>query len=81
MRGTLDEQTKVTILTKEQLVCIIQVIVSVCLVMLPLFASDDDPKLSIKYVKTQFQWNQKKDLVVEKLFDNFKPGSKNTQFH
>ena len=71
-RSTLDEQTKKTTLTKEQLDCIIEVIVNVSLVMLPIYASDFPSGDKQQYMKMQVQWYQKRHMIAEKLAKSFK---------
>ena len=71
-RPSMEEPTKMARLTKDQLHCIVSIIVNVSLTLLPLYASDVDQENRRTFVRTLIQWHQRSESCVQTLIQQIK---------
>ena len=66
-------------LTKDQLRCIVSIMVNIALILIPLYASDFPSSDKRTYYKLLLQWTKRSQAVIDNLLSEFKggPGSKN----
>ena len=77
-----EQQLATTILSKEQLKCIISIFVNISLVLLPMYASDYPPKDRRQYYKFLVQWTKRSQAVIDHFMIEFRntngPGGRNS---